>query len=753
MMPVSLLAYSLLKTRARGPIALAMALILGPIACGGGDAPPSDGGGDAADAGDGAMIVCEEIFSHEIGAASGHADPLGAAAGEARAGLVGAGMLPADPSGLLTWAEGDFVLANSRVAAVIEAAGPSDGYDPWGGKLVGLARIEGGSLIEPADFNELIPGIGRFTVQTESVTVMADGSAGGAAIVRAVGMLQPIPFIDEFAEAIAPWDMSGVEVAVDYALEPDAEVVTITYTFSNERASSLRFDPFLLAFQKERMAPFVSGTGFAVPEAVNLEWIGFEEAGATSYAVEPILGPMQIALDVSGTLVLRGRPAIFEPCVQTERHLFSVHIGGPGSSELRAAMARTAGEGTRVVSGTVFEGDGVTGAAGVRVHAETADGATYLARALTDGGGAYSLTLPADQDARLYAYRRGDTLVGPSAADVATSSVDLTMLPSGWIHVEARVAGMGPQPTLPVRVQVQAAAGTSVAQPPASFGERRFYGDRLDVAFPIDGIVDLRMPPGDYLVTVSRGYEYELGFNDIVSVAADATTLVQASLDRVVDTAGWLCADYHIHTNRSADGDDPGEYKLASAAGDGLEIPCRSDHEFVRDFETEIASMGLGDWLYGVTSLELTTFAWGHFGVLPMEVRPDLPNAGAISWYAQTPPEVFAEVRALPWAPALIINHPRGVAQGSYFSAAGYDRITGTTTSPELWDSDFGLVEVFNDSSFEQNFDETVADWFSFLNRGRPVFAVGSSDSHHVDAGSPVGYPRTCIDVGDPAMG
>ena len=40
-----------------------------------------------------------------------------------------------------------------------------------------------------------------------------------------------------------------------------------------------------------------------------------------------------------------------------------------------------------------------------------------------------------------------------------------------------------------------------------------------------------------------------------------------------------------------------------------------------------------------------------------------------------------------------------------------------------------------------------MSSWFSILNTGRPVFAVGSSDSHSLK-GSPVGYPRTCIDLG-----
>ena len=48
---------------------------------------------------------------------------------------------------------------------------------------------------------------------------------------------------------------------------------------------------------------------------------------------------------------------------------------------------------------------------------------------------------------------------------------------------------------------------------------------------------------------------------------------------------------------------------------------------------------------------------------------------------------------------------------------------------------------------FDANADATVRDWFSLLAHGHTVFAVGSSDSHQV-ADLPIGYPRTCIEVG-----
>jgi hypothetical protein len=274
----------------------------------------------------------------------------------------------------------------------------------------------------------------------------------------------------------------------------------------------------------------------------------------------------------------------------------------------------------------------------------------------------------------------------------------------------------------------------------------------------MDGETTMRAPVGQWEVVVSRGYEYDL-YRETVTVVADATAEVSAEVERVVDTTGIMCADYHIHTVRSADADDMGAHKVRSAAADGLDLPIRSEHEFVESFQPLVEQLGLQRWLRGMTSVEMTSMEiWGHMGVFPLEPDPSQINGGAPLWQEYpddqnpstelrtlSPPELFAAVRKRPEQPIIIINHPRGGA--NYFSYVGYDNVTGMVEHPEEWDEQFRVVEFFNDSDWLANRDGLVEDWLSFLRDGRRVFAVGSSDSHGV-AGSPVGYPRTCLRVG-----
>jgi hypothetical protein len=226
-----------------------------------------------------------------------------------------------------------------------------------------------------------------------------------------------------------------------------------------------------------------------------------------------------------------------------------------------------------------------------------------------------------------------------------------------------------------------------------------------------------------------------------------------------VDTTGQLCADYHIPTMRSADSGDDVLGKVRSAVADGLELPVRSEHEFAADFKDQITELGVEQWAYGMPSVELTTMEFaGHFGVVPTTPDPSKPNANAPKWqqYAtqanpdqelvtMEPPEVLATVRARPEAPAVIVNHPRGGQ--NYFEYVGFDPVTAMFDHPEKWDEELSLIEIFNDSSWRENLQGTVADWLALLGTGRQIFAVGSSDSHGLSR-SPVGYPRTCLDLG-----
>jgi hypothetical protein len=181
----------------------------------------------------------------------------------------------------------------------------------------------------------------------------------------------------------------------------------------------------------------------------------------------------------------------------------------------------------------------------------------------------------------------------------------------------------------------------------------------------------------------------------------------------------------------------------------------------VADFSSEIQALGMQAHAAAFGSIELTSFeVWGHMGVFPLVPDPTRVNAGAPTWQTfptatdpdrafefLEPPVVFDAVRARPEAPVVIINHPTGGM--NYFEYVGFDPATGLAENTAGWDTQFTLIEIFNNEAWGENDSvrERVAGWLAINSGGRKVYAVGSSDSHGI-AGSPVGYPRTCVTVG-----
>jgi hypothetical protein len=747
--------------------------------------------------------------------------------GEVRAGRLSQAQLPDDPNGLAVWEAGDFALVNEHIAVIIEDDDVSDLYLPFGGSVVGIARYQEGALVDRADYNEFAIGLRRFLVAAETVSLINDGTDGNPAVVRAEGPLRAIPFLEDvlngpngatlFGDLLlggpppADETYQSTRVQVDYELAAGAEHLDVYYTVDTALTDT---KPTYMIMQSKRMDPYVPGQGFGTGDlTLEYAYMAFADDDAVSYAIEDVSGPMEAALaagvvfgitdpEVSGVLPLsRIQPIEFEP--DKREHLMRMHVGGSGIDGLLQAISRTKGEPTRTITGTVRNVDGP--AEGIRVHAETTDAApVYLTRSLSGADGAYAVTVSEGQEVQLSAYRRGDGISDPVVVEASSTSADVMLPEKGTIRVTATDADSNT--ALPVRVQV---IDGDAFQPPANFGEPIVpRDDRLHVVFPTDGQVVLGAPPGDHRVVVSRGYEYDI-VDRVVTVNAGAETAVDAELTRVVDSMGVLCGDFHIHTHRSPDATDSPEFKLMAAAGDGVELPVRTDHEFVAAFEPVVAELGLEAWMYGFSALELTTSSFGHFGVFPLEPDPNLQNDGAIAWNGIDesgaveifePVPVINDARDRPGTPEVIMFHPRarpGTAGGfgeiigeNYFmgwndpltntGGVDYDPVTDTILRMDIdeetwWDFEFRVIEVFNDSSFAENKrddgrvypgepeDEdasaeigTVDDWFGLLNSDMRdgMFAVGSSDSHTIMAGSPVGYPRTCVFAGtdDPEM-
>ena len=298
--------------------------------------------------------------------------------------------------------------------------------------------------------------------------------------------------------------------------------------------------------------------------------------------------------------------------------------------------------------------------------------------------------------------------------------------------VQVRVVDSTSKEPLPARVTFTDASGQLV---PLYLGESATTAMRDGVIYTCNGQAQVELPPGEYRCYAVRGPEWSLS-SATVTVGADATPVVEHALHREVDTKGFVAVDTHLHTlTFSGHGDASIEERMVTLAGEGVELAIATDHNHNTDYRPYQKKLELNRYFTPVVGNEVTTEV-GHFNGFPLDPKAAVPPH-ELTDYVQ----IVDGIRAK-GAKVVILNHPRWPDhQKGPFGVHALDHATGART-PEL-KLTVDATEMINSTCEEPDGMSLFQDWFSLLNRGEHIFAVGSSDSHTV--GEPVGQGRTYV--------
>ncbi len=285
---------------------------------------------------------------------------------------------------------------------------------------------------------------------------------------------------------------------------------------------------------------------------------------------------------------------------------------------------------------------------------------------------------------------------------------------------------------LPARVSVVDASGKRA---------KLFYAARPDTAvrpgiFYTTGEGSaLELPAGDYTLTATRGMEWSLS-SEKFSVRYNETEKAGFTLTREVDTSGYVAADTHIHTlTFSGHGDSSMRERMVTLAGEGVELAISTDHNHHTDYRPLQEEMELTPWFTPVVGNEVST-PIGHLNAFPMDPKGAVPESKLHDRI-----KLVRGIRAK-GAKVVILNHPHwpGLDRGPFglfhFDSKSGDREGGLPFT-------FDAIELVNSGTKTPEPLSLFEDWFTLLNRGEKITAVGSSDSHTV--GYPVGQGRTYV--------
>src|SRR3954451_24823105 len=252
------------------------------------------------------------------------------------------------------------------------------------------------------------------------------------------------------------------------------------------------------------------------------------------------------------------------------------------------------------------------------------------------------------------------------------------------------------------------------------------------------------LPPGHYKVIVTRGIEFS-HLEQLVTIEKEHTIKFEGVLRRLVNTTGWVSADYHNHSVPSGDTSVSTEDRIINLAAEQIEFAPTTEHNRLYDWGPYIKKLGLQEYVMSVPGIELTG-SGPHLIAYPFKPVPYTQYSGGPEW--DRDPRLDA-LTLRDWQGAepdwwVQLNHPDmvenfvdrnndGKNDGGYIGLA--DMIDGLETQNS---NDSGILrgapysvgpDNLGQDKLYQSWDFI---WLQMLNRGHRYSAVAVCDAHSV---------------------
>lgn len=417
-----------------------------------------------------------------------------------------------------------------------------------------------------------------------------------------------------------------------------------------------------------------------------------------------------------------------------------------GTSPLQAVgvVKQFRGEAGAVMSDSVKDSAGkAVSTARVTVASLANAASTNKLAAYPNAQGEFSLWLPTgDQELEISDLGR-ESVKWPVKVSVLGDSINISVFTSSLGPQSAiafDIRGEDGQP-IPCKAQFIGINGTKVP----NLGPQNRAAGCVDQYHSANGQFRQPLPPGDYEVVVTRGIEFG-HLRQTVKLAAGQTVTVKGTLKRLVDTRGWVSADYHNHSTPSGDNTCGTDDRLINLVAEGIEFAPTTEHNRLYDWRPHIVRLGLTNFIQTVPGLELTGSA-AHFNSFPFEPVPLTQDNGAPVWSPD--PRItaatlrdFQKPEPARW---IQINHPDMVA--NFTDRDGDGRADGGFIGLPLL-IDGVETENYSASSILSGAPYTIAKdsktgrdavrvqrefvWLQLLNNGHRYVGVAVCDAHSV---------------------
>lgn len=258
-----------------------------------------------------------------------------------------------------------------------------------------------------------------------------------------------------------------------------------------------------------------------------------------------------------------------------------------------------------------------------------------------------------------------------------------------------------------------------------------------NVVYSASGQAQADLLPGKYEVIISHGPEHDAVVQTI-ELTEGAEVTVNATLNHVVDTTGWVSTEYHSHSSPSGDNTSDQLGRVLNLLAENLEFAPCTEHARIDSYVPHLERLNAVGRLATCTGMELTggPLPVNHQNAFPLIHRARRQNGGGPE--TDINPIVQIERLAM-WddgAEKLVqTNHPN------------LRQIYGDTNADGIADEGlkpmFGFMDVMEihppEGVFQTPSDDIKPDdrgpvafhWMQLLNLGYRIPGVVNTDAHY----------------------
>jgi hypothetical protein len=598
---------------------------------------------------------------------------------------------------------GDFVLRNDKIEALISQNSP--------GRRANMSTFYGAEGVSPGCLYDLsLRG-----ADNDQLVIYAPCGHGQVSYVRIVNVQEKGAAAVEAITTAAK--NGGVFKRHEYRIKDGVQGLFITTTLRNETDQPQK------VFTKD-------------------DFTRFDETGTTSDGIHwaDAINPAHKCGYAFSTLQLTGVEKLESTLeLKPKQEVVIARFFAVGTSPAQAVGEVLAAKGVKIgsIAGQIIEqGDKGVSTATILVP----DGDKKAITAYPDADGKFSLQLPAGQtELTVEDLGREPTKLSFPVAEGGVVTPKFHILPASRIRFDISDESGKPIPCKAHFAPLDAGA------PKLNLGPKWRAHGCVDQYMSENGQFTQQLPPGKYRVVVVRGPEYS-HLEQEVTVEPAKEFVFKGMLKRLVDTKGWISADFHNHSTPSGDNVCDTDGRLINIAAENLEFTPTTEHNRFYDWEPTIKALGLEAYIKTVKGIELTG-SRQHVNAFPFEPVPFMQNGGAPDWNDDPRITVLTlrrwqGERADRW---IQFNHPDlsnmfidrdsdGIADGGFVGVGsmidGSESQNGAGTDI-LADSPFRLSRPAGSLAMKVSAIREFV-WRQMLNQGLRVTAVGVADAHSV---------------------